>query len=89
MTRMFIRAAVMPAFALATLAACTDTKTILAPDPNRLYNQVDRLGNPLVNEVFIDKRDHDLHNNTSPSTDVTNFTARMQASLHPSTRTSP
>lgn len=79
MNRMFLRAALLPAFALTTLAACSDTKTVFAPDPNHLYYQVDRLGNPLVNEVFIDKRDHDLHNNTSPATDATNFTARMQA----------
>ena len=78
MHRTFTRAAVVPAFALASLAACTDSKTVFAPDPNRVYNQVDRLGNPLVNEVFIDKRDHDLHNYTSPSSDVTNFTTRMQ-----------
>lgn len=79
MQRQFLRAALLPALALGTLAACETTKTVFAPDAARIYNQVDRLGNPLVNEVFIDKRDHALHNNTSPSTDAANFTLRMQA----------
>ena len=79
MTRPIFRACLAPVL-LAALAACSsDTKTVFAPDPNRMYRQVDRLGNPLVNEVFIEKRNHGLHNATSPNTDVTNFTAPMQA----------
>lgn len=78
MRRILLRACLAPA-ALAALAACTDTKTILAPDPNRMYRQIERLGNPLVNEVFIAKRNHGLHNATGPATDAANLTAEMQA----------
>ena len=82
MTRIISRAALLPALAAAlatALAACTDTKTIFAPDPNRTYVQVERLGNPLVNEVFIEKRNHGLHNATGPATDVTNLKLQMEA----------
>jgi hypothetical protein len=78
MTRHLLRVALAPAL-LAALAACTDTKTVFAPDPNRTYRQVERLGNPLVNEVFIAKRNHGLHNATSPNQDVANLAPEMQA----------
>ena len=38
----------------------------------RIYNQVERLGNPLVSEVTFAKRDHGFHNTTGPQTDVSN-----------------
>ena len=62
------------ALALPVLAACSDDKTsgTTAPDTVRTYNQVERLGNPLVSEVFFMKRDHGLHNSTAPATDVAN-----------------
>lgn len=47
-------------------------------DPNRVYQQVERLGNPLVSEVFFPKRDHGFHNSTTPSTDVANFKALLE-----------
>jgi hypothetical protein len=43
------------------------------PDYDRVYVQIERLGNPLVSEVMLAKRDHGHHNAVSPSADVANF----------------
>ena len=59
------------------LAACSDSVT--GPTTARVYSQIERLGNPLVSEVFFMKRDHGLHNTTAPATDVTNaFGAKIK-----------
>jgi hypothetical protein len=82
MRTMFRRATLLAALASPLLAAgCSDkTTTITGPGGTRVYAQVDRLGNPLVSEVFFPKRDHGLHNNSSPSTDVANgFAAKIKA----------
>jgi hypothetical protein len=63
------------ALALPVLAACSDNNTTDTTGPGasvRTYNQVERLGNPLVSEVFFMKRDHGLHNSTAPATDIAN-----------------
>jgi Domain of unknown function (DUF4331) len=61
------------ALALPLLAACSDdTSGTTSPTSTRTYNQIERLGNPLVSEVFFMKRDHGLHNSTAPATDVAN-----------------
>jgi hypothetical protein len=63
------------ALALPLFAACSDDTTdtgMTAPSSTRVYAQVERLGNPLVSEVFFMKRDHGLHNTTAPATDVAN-----------------
>jgi hypothetical protein len=61
-------------------AACdSDTKTVVGPDPNRVYTQIERLGNPLVSEVFLAKRNHGFHNAGKPSTDVANHSAEVKA----------
>jgi Domain of unknown function (DUF4331) len=61
---------------LPLLAACNNDDTpdtgMTAPSVVRTYNQIERLGNPLVSEVFFMKRDHGLHNGTAPATDVAN-----------------
>ena len=51
--------------------ACDDNDNggITGVDPNRSFTQVERLGNPLVSEVFFPKRDHGLHNTKSPFED--------------------
>jgi hypothetical protein len=77
------------AFALAllvpVLAACSDDTDnggggITSPTTVRTYSQVERLGNPLVSEVFFMKRDHGLHNSTAPATDVANdFGGKIKA----------
>ncbi len=57
------------------VAGCSDDNNgggSTSPDVTRTYNQVERLGNPLVSEVFFMKRDHGLHNSTAPATDVAN-----------------
>src|SRR3954454_19536409 len=64
-------------------AACDDGSDIVAStnpvDANRVYNQVERIGNPLVSEVFLEKRDHGFHNSGTPSTDVANFKPKLEA----------
>jgi hypothetical protein len=70
--------------AVVSAAACQDnTTTGLTPaaDANaemsasqRVYSQIDRLANPLVSEVTVVKKRHELYNITSPTTDVSNFT---------------
>jgi hypothetical protein len=41
------------------------------PGQTRAYNQVQRLGNPLVSEVLLSKRSHPTHGSTGPSDDAT------------------
>ena len=67
--------------ALALLSgACSDDNSPTSPSAPRVYAQVERLGNPLVSEVFFMKRDHGLHNTTTPSQDVTNgFRVKIKA----------
>lgn len=63
---------------LAVAAACgSDSPT--APSQNdRSYNQVQRLGNPLVSEVFLLKKDHPTHGSIGPSDDVATFTTNVK-----------
>ncbi len=66
---------VCAALALPLIAACSDDDEnggTTGPTTTRTYQQIERLGNPLVSEVFFMKRDHGLHNNTAPATDVAN-----------------
>src|SRR4051794_10198093 len=37
------------------------------------FDQIERLGNPLVSEVFVDKREHPHFNTSTPSEDVAQF----------------
>lgn len=65
------------ALLIPVLSACSDDNTgsgngITGPSTTRVYSQIERLGNPLVSEVFFMKRDHGLHNTTAPATDVAN-----------------
>ena len=74
--------ALVVALVLPILAACGKDSNAgsTAPDTQRTYNQVERLGNPLVSEVFFMKRDHGLHNSTAPATDVANdFGGKIKA----------
>lgn len=59
-------------FSLCLLAAgCSDTtSTFEGPDPNRSYDQVQRLGNPLISEVLLEKRNHPLHGSIGPDQDA-------------------
>ena len=69
------------ALALTVLAGCSDDNNdSTSPNVARVYNQVERLGNPLVSEVFFMKRDHGLHNSTAPATDSINgFREKIRA----------
>ena len=55
-----------------TTACSDDDNDITGPTNDREFVQIERLGNPLVSEVFFMKRDHGLHNTSIPSTDVAN-----------------
>ena len=62
----------------------TKTDTVIRRDTIRfnefrIFNQVERLGNPLVAEVLLQKRDHDFHDAGTPSTDRTNFRTKVMA----------
>ncbi len=50
------------------------------PDGDRVFRQIERLGNPLVSEVTFEKRDHGFHNTTPPDSDVVRgFRTRVEA----------
>ena len=66
---------------LAAAGACSDTDTTVAGpsvDATRTFNQVQRLGNPLVSEVLLAKRDHAFHGSSDPADDVANFSAKVK-----------
>jgi hypothetical protein len=82
-TSLFTRAIVLALTVGLVAGACSDDDDddITGPgNEDRVYSQIERLGNPLVSEVFFPKRDHGLHNNTAPATDVANgFAAKIKA----------
>ena len=58
---------------LAILAgACSDDDNTsgVGPGQTQAYNQIQRLGNPLVSEVLLDKRSHPTHGSIGPDQDV-------------------
>ena len=66
---------------LAAASACgsdSTTTTAVSNDVPRTFNQVQRLGNPLVSEVLLIKRDHGFHGSSNPSDDVANFTTPVK-----------
>jgi hypothetical protein len=65
----FRRGASLAALAgLAALGACDDDTS--GPTQNRMFDQVQRLGNPLVSEVLLMKRDHPTHASIGPDQDA-------------------
>lgn len=60
-------------------AGACDNAEAIGPDFDRVYDQIERLGNPLVSEVMFAKRNHGFHNTTSPGTDVANFKTELEA----------
>ncbi len=51
--------------------ACDDNNgDMTGPDGTRMYNQIQRLGNPLVSEVFLAKRSHPTHGSIGPADDA-------------------
>jgi len=61
---------------LALLADCNDDNVVAATE--RTYNQIQRLGNPLVSEVFLAKRSHPVHGVTGPAEDVQLISAELK-----------
>jgi hypothetical protein len=67
-------------FAAAACGDDDDDPGITAPSGEpRIYNQIERLGNPLVSEVMLAKRNHGFHNGGRPSTDVANHAAELRS----------
>lgn len=60
----------MPAvLGLGLLAVACDDNAVM-PATERTFNQMQRLGNPLVSEVFLAKRSHPVHGSLGPDQDV-------------------
>jgi hypothetical protein len=76
-----VRWIVGPALATVVLAfaACSDDIRIRTGPRIHEYNQVQRLGNPLVSEVFLAKRDHAYHGSVGPAADVAAFASTVKA----------
>jgi hypothetical protein len=66
------------ALAVLLAAGCNADAFVGGPDLERVYVQVERLGNPLVSEVTLAKRNHAFHNTTGPGTDVVNFSDQLK-----------
>lgn len=66
--------------ALTASAACSDSDSVTGISANntKTYNQVQRLGNPLVSEVLLMKRDHAFHGSIGPDADVANLAPKVK-----------
>ncbi len=66
---------------VALAAACNGDNFSTPTDPNngRTYDQVQRLGNPLVSEVLLEKRDHPLHGTIGPDQDAALIGTQVKA----------
>jgi hypothetical protein len=58
------------AVSLVTAACSDDNNNNTGPNTQRMFNQVQRLGNPLVSEVLLSKRDHAVHGSIGPDQDA-------------------
>src|SRR6185295_14146078 len=65
--------------ASAALAGCTNDDNTTGPNGTRMYNQVQRLGNPLVSEVFLAKRSHPQHAVIGPADDAAMIGAELKS----------
>jgi hypothetical protein len=53
------------------VGACSDDNNSgTSPSKTQTYNQVQRLGNPLISEVLLDKRSHPTHGSIGPDQDA-------------------
>lgn len=53
-----------------TASGCSDDDNGSGPGTPRAFNQIQRLGNPLVSEVLLSKRSHPTHGSIGPQDDV-------------------
>ncbi len=77
-----VAAVLITALALA-VAACDSDNSTTGPATTgtrttRSFNQVQRLGNPLVSEVFLSKKDHPFHGSIGPADDAASFGATVK-----------
>jgi hypothetical protein len=56
---------------LGAIGCSDDNNSNTGPSTVRMYNQVQRLGNPLVSEVLLSKRSHATHGSIGPQDDAT------------------
>jgi hypothetical protein len=63
---------------LVVAAACGSDSPTSPSQSTRTYNQVQRLGNPLVSEVFLLKKDHPTHGTIGPADDAVTFGASVK-----------
>jgi Domain of unknown function (DUF4331) len=75
-----IQARVLLALFAFAAVACDSDNTTTAPtiQTTRTFNQVQRLGNPLVSEVFLAKKDHPFHGSIGPADDAASFSASVR-----------
>lgn len=80
-TRMIHAGRVFSAFVLAAgLAACNDDNdAMIDPGTTQSYDQIQRLGNPLVSEVFLAKRSHPQHGAIGPDQDAAMIGAELKS----------
>jgi hypothetical protein len=65
-------------FGLALAAAGCDENETTTPVTERTFNQIQRLGNPLVSEVFLAKRSHPVHGSLGPAQDTLYIRAELK-----------
>ena len=69
---------VLASLSLILAAGCSDDEAgSTGPNLDRAYNQVQRLGNPLVSEVLLAKRSHATHGAISPAQDAATLGAEI------------
>ena len=73
------RLAFVAAMAATTLAAAACSDDNVGPQLTRMYDQVQRLGNPLVSEVLLAKRSHAQHGTIGPAEDEAMIGAEFRA----------
>ncbi len=62
--------ALVAGLALVAGACSDDNSNTTGPGRTQTYNQVQRLGNPLISEVLMDKRSHPTHGSIGPDQDA-------------------
>ena len=63
---------------LAVAAACGSDSPTSPTQNNHAYNQIQRLGNPLLSEVFLLKADHATHGSIGPADDAAAFSTKVK-----------